>query len=357
MKIINDVKNFVRKSRKWIFYSLILYVVCTCFAIWLKMPANVKMKKIEVTTQPLVHNVEFRDELSEFRDKIIEDGASLKNEFYTDDDIKHSHGTTIPKIIHQQWFDHNVPCRFHDNIRSFLILNPDYEYYIWTIESARRLIQERHVDLLETFDNYKDSIRRANMIKYVVLYEYGGIYADLDIKCLRNLDRIINNYSCVLVPEPYVVTTLIYNTELTITNSLMLCKAQHSLLERVLAQLSSFAIFATIENASGTPYFTFLFNQYNTNKTTHNDSIQIASHRLFRREMDLSLLRRLRQRCRNLQKFTVRQRKGCIAFLQGQDSQRNESQFLFMNQTLKFAKDICSFDIRSVLKRRMLHIS
>ena len=36
----------------------------------------------------------------------------------------------------------------------------------------------------------------------MVLYEYGEVYADLDMEALRPLDDIVTQYSCILSQEP-----------------------------------------------------------------------------------------------------------------------------------------------------------
>ena len=50
----------------------------------------------------------------------------------------------IPRLIHQTWKDTNVPTAVTSWVRSWLQVNPGYEYYFWTDETARALISERH---------------------------------------------------------------------------------------------------------------------------------------------------------------------------------------------------------------------
>jgi hypothetical protein len=71
----------------------------------------------------------------------------------------------IPKIIHQTWKDVLIPAAFHENVRSFVTLNPDFEYYFWTDASARELLVERYPDLLYTYDNYVEPVRKADLLR------------------------------------------------------------------------------------------------------------------------------------------------------------------------------------------------
>ena len=72
----------------------------------------------------------------------------------------------IPRIIHQTWREDHVPEKFRANIESFVDKNPSFEYHFWTDASGRELIEERHPHLLETFDNYVEPVRRADLLRY-----------------------------------------------------------------------------------------------------------------------------------------------------------------------------------------------
>lgn len=72
----------------------------------------------------------------------------------------------IQRQIHQTWKDIYVPGEFHANVQSFVKHNPGYRYYFWTDDAARDLIADRHPQLLETFDNYVEPVRKADMLRY-----------------------------------------------------------------------------------------------------------------------------------------------------------------------------------------------
>lgn len=72
----------------------------------------------------------------------------------------------IPQIIHQTWKTEFIPSEFHHNIQSFVSKNPDFEYYFWTDKSARQLIKAKYPYLLETFDNYVEPVRKADLLRY-----------------------------------------------------------------------------------------------------------------------------------------------------------------------------------------------
>jgi mannosyltransferase OCH1-like enzyme len=97
----------------------------------------------------------------------------------------------IPKIIHQTYANASIPEVWEDAQRSCIDLHPDYEYRLWTDESAREFIAAEYPWFLDTFDGYKFGIQRADAIRYFVLAHFGGIYIDLDDGCQRRLDPLL----------------------------------------------------------------------------------------------------------------------------------------------------------------------
>ena len=106
----------------------------------------------------------------------------------------------IRKIIHQTWKTHDIPREIYraEWIESWKRCHPDWEYRFWTDADNRRLIAEHFPEFLETYDEYPADILRADAVRYFILYQYGGVYADLDYRCLRNLEPLLAGYDLVL---------------------------------------------------------------------------------------------------------------------------------------------------------------
>lgn len=97
----------------------------------------------------------------------------------------------IPKIIHQTWKDNNVPEKWKKSQDEWIRLHPNWEYKLWTDQDIRNHIATYHPDFLELHDNYEYPIQRADMIRYFVLYDYGGVYCDLDLFPTKNIENYI----------------------------------------------------------------------------------------------------------------------------------------------------------------------
>lgn len=76
----------------------------------------------------------------------------------------------------------------------------DYEYMLWTDETARQFVSEHYPAHLQMYDNYRYPIQRADSIRYMLLHHFGGVYMDLDIGCRRRMDLLLKGDWEVLLP-------------------------------------------------------------------------------------------------------------------------------------------------------------
>ncbi|ODV11101.1 MAG: hypothetical protein ABT20_06665 [Rubrivivax sp. SCN 70-15] len=98
---------------------------------------------------------------------------------------------SIPKILFQTWKSRtNLPHQFAQCRSSFLDANPSFAAPLWDDADNRRFVQLRFPWFLPLFDSYPREIYRADAVRYLFLYAFGGVYADLDMICLQPLDRI-----------------------------------------------------------------------------------------------------------------------------------------------------------------------
>lgn len=90
----------------------------------------------------------------------------------------------IPRIIHQTWKTAEVPSDCRESIASWKRLNTDHEYRFYTDADAKLHIATKHPQLMYAFERMK-AIERADLFRYVILHDVGGVYADIDTVCSR----------------------------------------------------------------------------------------------------------------------------------------------------------------------------
>ena len=97
---------------------------------------------------------------------------------------------SIPPIIHQTWKSVEVPARFQAAARSWRDRHPGWEYALWTDADIDRFVRDHFPELVALFERYPDQIQRVDAFRYLLLHRVGGVYADLDIECLRSFEPL-----------------------------------------------------------------------------------------------------------------------------------------------------------------------
>lgn len=108
----------------------------------------------------------------------------------------------IPRIIHQTWKTAEVPDKWKKSPEEWQRLHPDWEYRLWTDADNRAYIAEKYPEFLATFDAMPYPIMRADAIRYFIMKDFGGIYADLDIVPIVNIESYFKDDA-----EVYLVNT------------------------------------------------------------------------------------------------------------------------------------------------------
>ncbi len=102
----------------------------------------------------------------------------------------------IPKIIHQTWKNNDIPEKYLLYQEKVKNLHPDWEYKLWTDENNLKFVREYFPDFLETYLRFPKNIMRADVIRYLIMYQIGGLYLDLDYEMIKPFD--ILEYGLVL---------------------------------------------------------------------------------------------------------------------------------------------------------------
>jgi inositol phosphorylceramide mannosyltransferase catalytic subunit len=142
----------------------------------------------------------------------------------------------ISKILHQTWKTDKVQTMYKNYILSWLKKNKDWSYSFTTNELNRKFMEKKFPEFLDIYDNYKSEIQRADAIRYFLLYEYGGVYADIDFEALKSMNTFIDEFGhskdgikngCIIGQEPFEHAHILYNKKRLICNAIMISCAKH----------------------------------------------------------------------------------------------------------------------------------
>lgn len=129
----------------------------------------------------------------------------------------------IPKIIHQVWegrTEKNMPKRLKILSESWTEINPSWKYHLWTDEEMNDLVSTSFPFFKDTYDNFQYDVQRWDSIRYMILFQYGGFYADLDTECLMPIDNLLKRKVCCFGEEP-IEHSKFFLKDLLIGNAIM----------------------------------------------------------------------------------------------------------------------------------------
>jgi len=108
----------------------------------------------------------------------------------------------IPRLIHQTAKTATVGPKWRPLQKKLLELHPDWTYKLWTDVDNLALIRERRPDLEAVYSALPRPIMRADLIRYVYMEQFGGLYLDTDYQMLKAFELV--DYPVVLPRESNV---------------------------------------------------------------------------------------------------------------------------------------------------------
>ncbi|KAL3864895.1 hypothetical protein ACJMK2_006542 [Sinanodonta woodiana] len=221
----------------------------------------------------------------------------------------------IPRIIHQTWIDRAVPINVVAWMKSWSIYHPTWKYVYWTDKTARCLIKDRHMNFLHIYDAYLENIRRADAMRYIILYEFGGVYADMDMESLRSLDVIIEKYSCILAQEPYEHPIMDGNFNYLVINAFIACSKKHPFMKLVIDQLAYFNHFWNVLDSTGPHFLTYVYKRYRPQQIENitNNDIFLAPAEYFFPTIDPAKFSYMMELCKKFLNLNYLRQQACVS--------------------------------------------
>jgi mannosyltransferase OCH1-like enzyme len=127
-------------------------------------------------------------------------------------------GQTVPKLIMQTWKSEGMSETWRRGQQSVLKHFPDWQYVFLTDAAMHSFVVAHFPDLHEAFCALPYNIQRADVLRYLWLYKYGGLYLDLDYEVLRPFDGLLETINAPL----FVLYSA--NVRSVLTNSLIVAK-------------------------------------------------------------------------------------------------------------------------------------
>jgi len=99
---------------------------------------------------------------------------------------------SIPKILHQIWIGNvTPPTKFMNTWRE---KNPDFEYIKWNEQEIKN--RNMKFECQNRIDEIEEIVGKVDIIRWEILYKYGGVFVDADSICIEPIDDILLNTKC-----------------------------------------------------------------------------------------------------------------------------------------------------------------
>lgn len=98
----------------------------------------------------------------------------------------------IPSILHQIWLGWKpLPAKFQEFQKTWVNIHKDWQYYNWNESNIWNLQYINLVDFNKLY-NYSE---KSDYLRFCILLEYGWVYIDTDVECLRDITPLLQNYT------------------------------------------------------------------------------------------------------------------------------------------------------------------
>lgn len=146
----------------------------------------------------------------------------------------------IPKIIHQIWsgVDEPLPDHFARMATTWKYDYPDWEYVFWDAARMNAFIIKYYPQYWEAYSRFQYNVQRWDVIRYLILYQMGGMYVDFDCESLKPMDDLLLDKQCCFSQEP-VSHCRIAQRPYIFNNSLMASVPKHWFMKQIIEKVFS----------------------------------------------------------------------------------------------------------------------
>lgn len=151
----------------------------------------------------------------------------------------------IPKKIHQIWYQgvDSLPEKYIKNAATWRQNHPNWEYLLWDKHSMDDLIQGKYPEYLSMYQQFTYMHQKIDICKYLILWDQGGVYADMDTVSLRPLSQLLCRF-----PESKVLVSLgagnnlenllLTGQQIMVNNGIIISTAKHPFFHTVIKRIA-----------------------------------------------------------------------------------------------------------------------
>lgn len=111
----------------------------------------------------------------------------------------------IPQRLTMFWDKDELPPDLGGYVQSWRSLNPSYEFQLFNDDAARAYLSAKFPGpVMQAYLRVREATQKADIFRLALLVAEGGVYADIDDRCLRPLEMFLpSGASLVLAQEDF----------------------------------------------------------------------------------------------------------------------------------------------------------
>jgi mannosyltransferase OCH1-like enzyme len=137
----------------------------------------------------------------------------------------------IPRKIHQIWLGSELPKKFAEISEKWKQMHPSWEYKLWTDDNIKELFPLYNQEI---FDQCKNLGEKSDILRYEIIYRFGGLYVDVDYECVKSFEIFSYLYNFYAGIEPLDASSML------IGNAFFGSCAQHPILKYCIETIKNY---------------------------------------------------------------------------------------------------------------------
>lgn len=239
----------MKKSIVFIFYlTFSNFINCAKIQMLIE-----EIKKIKITDFNKSANLDCKSIYFLNNNKFTRDLLKLYRNIYSNNNPSKVLPTIepkIPKVMHQIWLGSKFPERFKSITKKWLTMHTDWQYKLWTDKNIKDLFPLHNQKYFDESKNYGE---KSDLLRYEILYRFGGVYVDIDYECINSFNVLNHTYEFYAGMEPLRLSPL------SIGNSIIGSKAGHPILKECIETIKDFQEEKFIPKRTGPLHLTRAF--------------------------------------------------------------------------------------------------
>ena len=106
----------------------------------------------------------------------------------------------IPKILWQTWYKKDIPGKIRESIDCMKQLHSDYIYNFFSDDDIHDYIKKNFSnEIYLAYCKLNVGAAKADLWRYLVMYDVGGVYIDLDSIIYTNVDSLLEDRTRMVI--------------------------------------------------------------------------------------------------------------------------------------------------------------